>query len=157
MVDPVSCVESARAELSNQLKESKVELKVSLEENLPRITMDGERIQHALTNLLTNAIKYSPENSTVELNIERERDRVRFSVRDEGPGIHPRYQKRIFDKFYKIPSAATRPGSGLGLSIAKEFIVAHEGEIGLTSEPGKGSCFYFLLPVSLSKNESEPR
>jgi signal transduction histidine kinase len=95
--------------------------------------------------LVGNALKHTPEGSEVEVRVSREGERVRFEVRDTGEGIPPEQQARIFEKFYRAPGAPAG-GAGLGLSIAKEIVQAHGGDIGVVSEPGRGSTFWFTLP-----------
>jgi signal transduction histidine kinase len=98
-------------------------------------------------NLLTNAAKYSPRGGMITLSaIRAEESFVRFSVRDEGPGIPLDSVARIFDRFYRVPNQE-KTGAGLGLAIAREIVVAHGGSIGCISEPGRGAEFYFLLPL----------
>jgi signal transduction histidine kinase len=111
-----------------------------------RLSVDVARLRHVFMNLLTNASKYSPRNGTITLAVvPAEENFVRFSVRDEGPGIPAESVARIFDRFYRVPNQE-KTGAGLGLAIAREIVVAHGGSIGCTSEPGRGAEFYFLLP-----------
>jgi signal transduction histidine kinase len=92
-----------------------------------------------LTNLLTNAIRYSPENERVILRVEQTSTQTLFSIQDLGIGIAPEHHTKLFDKFFQVPGTAQ--GTGLGLAISKEFIEAQGGEISVSSEPGKGSTF----------------
>lgn len=111
---------------------------------------DRERIGQVISNFISNAIKYAPESEKIVISIEKDNQKVRCSVRDFGKGISLREQKNIFERFYRVsgPNLNTFPGLGLGLFICKEFIERHGGKIGLTSEEGKGSTFYFELPLS---------
>jgi NtrC-family two-component system sensor histidine kinase KinB len=114
---------------------------------LGEVAVDADRIRHVFLNLLTNAAKYAPAGTTVTLYAEpAPLGFVRFGVRDEGPGIPAESAGRVFDRFYRVPGAP-KHGAGLGLAIAREIVVAHGGTIACQSEPGKGSDFYFLLPV----------
>jgi signal transduction histidine kinase len=114
---------------------------------LGEVAVDADRIRHVFLNLLTNAAKYAPAGTTVTLYAEpAPLGFVRFGVRDEGPGIPAESAARVFDRFYRVPGAP-KHGAGLGLAIAREIVVAHGGTIACQSEPGKGSDFYFLLPV----------
>ncbi len=115
---------------------------------LPRILADQQKTVWVLTNLLVNAIRYSPEGGRVEVKVEQQRNKVLFSVQDQGPGIEDRYQKRLFDRYYQVPGNS-KQGTGLGLAICREFIAAQGGKIGVESELGMGSTFYFWLPVVL--------
>jgi signal transduction histidine kinase len=107
---------------------------------------DTGRLRHVFINLLTNAVKYSPPGGTVTLSASAESlEFIRFAVRDEGPGIPADVVPHVFDRFYRAPGQ-TKTGAGLGLAIAREIVVAHGGTIGASSEIGKGTEFYFLLP-----------
>ena len=123
-------------------------LAVDIEPGLETETMnvDGERIRHVFINLLTNAVKYSPRGGVITLSaIAGPLGFVRFGVRDQGPGIAPENVPRVFDRFYRAPGQE-KSGAGLGLTIAREIVVAHGGSITCMSEPGQGTEFYFLLP-----------
>ena len=104
----------------------------------------------AINNLLTNAIKYNRPGGDVVLGAEESEERVRIFVRDSGHGIEPEEQERIFDKFYRSESQATRDvrGHGLGLSLSKEIVEMHMGELLLESTPGVGSEFSIVLKKS---------
>lgn len=111
------------------------------------INVDEARIRHVFMNLLTNASKYTPSGGFVTLSAKPgEGPFVRFSVRDQGPGIPAESVSRVFERFYRAPHQEKRPGAGLGLAIAREIVVAHGGSIACTSEDGEGSEFYFVLP-----------
>jgi signal transduction histidine kinase len=114
---------------------------------LREVAVDADRIRYVFLNLLTNAAKYATVGTTVTLYAEEAPlGFVRFGVRDEGPGIPAESAARVFERFYRVPGAP-KHGAGLGLAIAREIVVAHGGTIACLSEPGKGSDFYFLLPV----------
>ncbi|WP_414663975.1 ATP-binding protein [Horticoccus sp. 23ND18S-11] len=111
------------------------------------LSVDEDRIRHVFMNLLTNASKFSPAGGAIALRADAEEGGfVRFSVRDEGPGIPSASIGRIFERFYRAPHQDKRPGAGLGLAIAREIVVAHGGSIACTSVEGHGSEFYFVLP-----------
>ena len=121
-------------------------LEVQCESGLGRLKVDPVRIRHVFINLLTNAAKFSPPGGVVALAAtSAPRGFVRFSVRDQGPGIPAESVSRVFDRFYRAPGQA-KSGAGLGLAIAREIVVAHGGSIACTSEPGAGADFHFLLP-----------
>jgi signal transduction histidine kinase len=109
------------------------------------VAADPERIALVFSNLVTNAIRHTPSNGKVEVRVRPTDGVVRFEVADTGEGIPLEYQRRIFDKFFRVPGSASN-GAGLGLSIAKEIVLGHGGEIGVESQPGKGSTFWFTLP-----------
>lgn len=132
--------------LKFQAEQKHIKLQVELEANLPFIEADLEKTVWVLVNLLSNAVRYSPENDKIVIKASKLNNQVQFSVQDNGKGIDPRYQDRIFDKFFHIPGNP-KHGSGLGLAIAKEFIIAQNGQIGLNSSIGAGTRFYFKLPM----------
>ncbi|MBI3249491.1 MAG: HAMP domain-containing protein [Deltaproteobacteria bacterium] len=108
---------------------------------------DPERIALVLTNLLGNAIRHTPAGGQVAIHTRLVNRQVRCEVVDTGEGIPVEYRERIFDKFFRAP-ASSSGGAGLGLSIAKEIVQGHEGEIGVESEVGRGSTFWFTLPLA---------
>jgi signal transduction histidine kinase len=110
---------------------------------------DRERIGQVLTNFLTNAIKYSPEATDIKVTSIKDNHKIIVSVEDMGIGINKNDQEKIFDRFYRVEgkNEKTFPGFGIGLFICHEIIHRHNGKIGVISEPGKGSIFYFTLPV----------
>jgi signal transduction histidine kinase len=114
-----------------------------------RVVGDRERIGQALINLLTNAVKYSPQADRVLIRMARDEQQVTVSVQDFGVGIALAHQHKIFDRYYQVSDSAKRPfsGLGLGLYLAHEIIKAHDGSLLLESEEGKGSTFSFTLPV----------
>jgi NtrC-family two-component system sensor histidine kinase KinB len=126
-----------------------LEMKVEIEPLLPRVEISRSRIDQVFANFVSNAVKYAPRGSTITLSASREGAKnVRFAVKDEGAGVPKEYRRRIFDKFFRI-SEKTDEGAGLGLSIAREIVLAHGGSIGVESEEGKGSSFFFTLPALL--------
>ena len=114
------------------------------------VHVDSDRITQVLTNLISNAIKFSPMGSTVKVRAERAGHCVRFSVSDEGAGIPESEQHKLFGRFQQLDSSDSRPqeGSGLGLAISKALVEEHKGIVGVRSQPGHGSTFYFELPVA---------
>ncbi len=113
---------------------------------------DPERITDVLSNLVSNAIKYSEANSKVIIRLDCPSDEkyaFRFSVHDQGPGIPTEFHDKLFVQFQQLDSSDRRPknGTGLGLSISKSIIELHHGHIGVESSPGKGSTFWFTLPL----------
>jgi signal transduction histidine kinase len=112
------------------------------------VNMDKDRVLQVLTNLISNAVKFSPKNSTVTVSVAvDEADRLVFSVTDQGKGIAPEDQELIFQKFRQATNAENPlvKGTGLGLAIAKALVEEHRGVIGVDSTPGVGSTFYFTL------------
>ncbi|PZM84159.1 MAG: hypothetical protein DKT66_05830 [Candidatus Melainabacteria bacterium] len=111
---------------------------------------DSERLVQVVINLLHNAIKFSPEKGTIDLIAKKENGFVEIDIKDEGPGIPADLQKSIFERFKQVSEtdATVKKGTGLGLAISKAIVEAHGGTIGVTSEEGKGSTFWFKLPAS---------
>ena len=121
-------------------------LPVTLEARV--IQADPLRLSQLLENLLSNAIKFSPANSEVVFKVTQERTWLLWTVADQGPGIGSADAKRVFERFYRAPSARAIPGTGLGLAIAKHLAFLMGGEIELHSELGKGATFTFRLPLA---------
>jgi PAS domain S-box-containing protein len=119
-------------------------------ENGILINADRERIGQVLINFLTNAIKYSPNSSIVEVKSKVEDEQIIISVIDTGIGIRKHDQERIFERFFRVEGKNEKnfPGFGIGLFIASEIVQRHNGKIGVKSEPGRGSEFYFSIPVN---------
>jgi signal transduction histidine kinase len=123
---------------------------VSLPSALPKVAGDAGRTRQVLTNLLDNAIKYSPHGGQIELAVDVDDGHARFMVRDEGLGIPLGEQKRIFDKFYRLDPDHLRGigGSGLGLYICRELVRSMHGRIWVDSDLGRGATFTFELPIA---------
>jgi two-component system, NtrC family, sensor histidine kinase KinB len=126
---------------------------VTLELGLPTVDVpviaDPDRIQLVLTNLVTNAIRHTPSGGQVQLrSAPHGGGQVRFEVSDTGEGIDPKWFPHLFDRFFRIPGTSRGTGVGLGLYITKEIVDAHGGQIGVESEPGHGSIFWFTLPAA---------
>jgi hypothetical protein len=117
---------------------------------LPNIQTDPDRISQILRNLINNAIKYSYENSRIEVSARLERNHILFSVKDYGCGLSPEDQIRIFEPFYQVknPNMKKQGGTGLGLTVCRGIIESQKGKIWVDSEIGKGSTFYFTLPLT---------
>jgi len=112
------------------------------------VVADRTAFIRVLENLLTNAVKFSPRGSTIRVHAREHDSEVVLGVRDEGVGIAPEHHDKIFDRFHRVPeTAASSPGTGIGLAIVKEFIAAQGGRIEITSSPGQGSEFRLYLPA----------
>lgn len=145
--DPVPIAEAAVNSVMTTAKEKKLMITRNFQKNLGLVKADAEKTSWVLNNFLTNAIKYSPEKSKIEISLKKEDHQIQFSVSDQGPGIPDEYLSRIFDRFFKVPGS--KPGgTGLGLAISKEFIEAQGGSIWVKSELGTGTVFGFNLPQS---------
>jgi signal transduction histidine kinase len=136
--------EAAKAHRAEaQAKKLALEVEPVLDET--RVRADPQRLRLVFQNLLENALQHTPEGGRVSLRAREDGGSVRFEVADSGPGIPEDQQARIFDKFYRAPGGGAG-GAGLGLSIARDVVRAHGGEIGVESAPGRGSTFWFTLP-----------
>jgi signal transduction histidine kinase len=124
---------------------------------LPKVVLDPDAIALALTNLLDNAIKYSVEEKEVNVRLTQTDGFVTIAISDRGVGIAAEEHEKIFDKFYRVGSSLVHDvkGSGLGLSLVKHIVLAHQGKITLQSKPGEGSTFTIHLPVADQKSERQ--
>jgi signal transduction histidine kinase len=124
-----------------------IHLESGVDAGLPRALFDSARILQVISNLVGNAVKFTPMQGRVSIRCERATDEVRFAITDTGPGIPPEQLPHIFGRFWQA-NARDRRGVGLGLPIAKGIVEAHGGRIWVESKPGAGSTFYFTLPVA---------
>ena len=148
---PAKVVEAAIYDTREPAHAAHAEITTAITPNLPDIRIDHQRIAYVFNNLITNALKYSPPRTPIHVSAtpgetRSGRPSVRFSVRDKGPGISADHQEHIFERFYRVPGT-NKSGAGLGLSIAKEIVVAHGGEIGVICQQGEGCDFFFILPI----------
>jgi signal transduction histidine kinase/DNA-binding response OmpR family regulator len=138
------------------LVEKKTQTLSSLAEPGLSVHADATRFRQVLMNLVGNAIKFTPEGGRIELEAQQVESEVQVKVRDNGPGIPKEEQKRIFDAFYRLrKSGEGTEGTGLGLT--ESLVKLQGGSLGLESEPGKGSCFYFSLPMAKAVREAPSR
>lgn len=144
--DPQEIVNYAVEAVKVQAEQKQIEIVVESGEKLPQIKADHEKTSWVLINFLTNAIRYSAEGSKIWVQLKTEQEKVIFKVVDKGKGIDSRYKTKVFDKYFQVPGSP-KTGTGLGLAISKEFIEAQHGTIGVESELGMGSTFYFLLTM----------
>jgi PAS domain S-box-containing protein len=147
--DPEELVWATAAAARVRVDES-MQIDVSMPAVLPLVRGDARRTRQVLSNLVDNAIKYSPDGGRIELIADADDEYVRFTVRDEGLGIPLGEQQRIFDKFYRLDPDQRRGigGSGLGLYICQELVRSMNGRIHVVSDPGEGAIFTFELPVA---------
>jgi len=136
--------ESAAAAESGQ---DEVRITSKVHRPLPLVRGDRERLRQVLTNLLDNAVKYSPSGGEVEVDALAENGRINVEVRDRGPGVAPEHHAFIFEKFGRVSGEQAKPGTGLGLFIARSIAEAHGGSLVVHSRPGAGAIFTLALPV----------
>jgi signal transduction histidine kinase len=129
-----------------EARDKGVGLANSVPGDVPEVLGDAKRLQHVLSNLLSNALRFTGPGGTVSVGAEAETGMVRFAVTDTGAGIAADDVNRIFEPFYRVPGQGKPTGIGLGLAIVKEIIKTHGGSVGADSTPGKGSTFWFTLP-----------
>jgi len=149
-VSPASLIERIQNTLGRQFEEKNIQFEIDIEPNLPDINVDKDRIIQVLTNLVGNALQYTPSGGKVTLLVRREPSDLLFSVKDSGIGISADQIPLIFNRFYRIDKSRTRTsgGSGIGLTIARALVKAHQGKIWAVSMGvGKGSTFSFQIPL----------
>lgn len=154
-IRPVDLAEHSLFTIKNMLDERNLKVLKKFQVQDKLVEADKEKLTWVLNNILLNAVRFSPLNGRLEFKIREETEgTVFFSITDQGPGIGREDQEKIFER-YESHNADERSGSGLGLSIAKDIIEAHRGRIGVISEPGKGSTFYFTLPLKIQEHKKD--
>jgi len=146
-VDPAQLVLQTRHMFEMEVVQHQIELRQEVPTNLPLISADSTRVIQVLSNLLRNAIKFTPNGGRITVSVRAEHMDVVFAVRDSGPGVAPENRGRVFDRYWQSSQGARARGTGLGLSIAKGIAEAHGGRIWLESSPGSGATFSFSIPV----------
>ena len=146
---PLEIVNYALNAVKFQAEQRHIELELIADATPVTVNADVEKTAWVLINFLSNALRYSAEKSKVQISIEQKAGGIEFSVRDFGKGIDEQYQKRLFDRYFQVPTDGNnKSGSGLGLAISKDFIEAENGKIWVESEIGAGSRFCFVLPIA---------
>jgi signal transduction histidine kinase len=145
-IGPGEIIENAVQSVAVSAKEKEIRIVTEIPGNIPFIRADADKTTWVLNNFLSNAIKYSPQNNSIEISAQQKDSTVVFSVTDHGQGIDEEYHPRLFERYFQVPGSKEK-GTGLGLAISKEFIEAQQGRIWVESEIGKGSVFSFALPV----------
>jgi len=130
-----------------QAEQKQIKLIINAEENLEDVKADSEKTGWVLINYLSNAIRYSSEKSIIIIQLKKENNQIVFQVIDTGKGIDARYKDKVFDKYFQVPGSQ-KSGTGLGLAISKEFIKAQNGNVGVESNLGLGSTFWFTLKIT---------
>jgi len=146
------------ASFSSLTKDKKIKVKVRVDDDVPEMTTDAGKVQQILYNFLSNAVTFTPKRGKIEIRAAMQNDKTaRIAVSDTGCGIAERDKEAIFEKFRQLDGSITRQstGSGLGLAICKELAIMLSGQLGLESEPGKGSVFWVDLPVVLKIEQNQ--
>lgn len=147
MISPRKLIHSAADRMKAQVERAHLKLDVKCEDGLQNIKADKNRLEQVLVNLIHNAVKFNKPGGSITLSAEPVSGGVRCAVRDTGVGVPSESLTRIFERFYRVDSSRTGSGTGLGLSISKHIIEAHGGKIWAESEEGRGSTFYFEIPI----------
>lgn len=129
------------------------DVRVTLPDSLPPVELDFLQMDQVMTNLIENAVRYTPSGSPIEISAEEQNGKILVSVADHGPGIPEEYKERIFDKFYRVSGAKQRGtmGTGLGLAVCRGLIEAHGGHIWAENRDGGGAIFQFTLPLAKTR------
>ncbi|MEN6389661.1 MAG: two-component regulator propeller domain-containing protein [Syntrophomonas sp.] len=146
-------VERALSITSPLIEKAGLDLYVNIEKDLPEVRGNRDMLTQAIINLLSNAVKFT-DKGFIKLDMQNSDGGILVSIEDTGTGIKPDLLERVFDRFYRVRSAAgeNNPGMGLGLYICRDIIEKHGGKVWAESRPGRGSCFYFIVPPAQSGN-----
>ena len=153
-ITPRALVRDALEPYLVDAKDKGVTVENAVSEDLPEVLADTEKIRHVFANLLSNALRFTDPGGSVTIRAEQKQGQVVFRVEDTGKGIPEKELKHLFEKFYRAPGQDKESGVGLGLSIAKEIVRAHGGDVGVESVVGKGSIFQFTLPLRMDPAEN---
>jgi two-component system sensor histidine kinase KdpD len=123
------------------------QVELAIDDDLPPISLDYLMVDQVVTNLIENAVKYTPGGSPIEVTVRRTGDRLQVAIADHGPGIPSNKRAAVFDKFYRLDRRARIQGSGLGLAVSKGLVEGHDGRIWIEETPGGGATFLFELPL----------
>jgi two-component system, cell cycle sensor histidine kinase and response regulator CckA len=151
VVDLAKLVREVAAEFQTVLAKQSQLIELEVPDNLPPVEADPSRLEQVFVNLISNASKFSPQGGRICLKINRQNEHMHIDVTDEGLGITEEEQARLFQPYHRVEQDRQKfPGIGLGLAVCKQIIEAHRGKIWVTSQPGKGSTFSFILPLKPS-------
>jgi len=153
-ISPTAIIERIVEIFEPQARQAGIELRSTFPDQLPEVRVDATKVTWVLSNLVSNALRYTSEGGFIEIAAAPAGRHVHVSVKDSGVGIPPEVQGRVFDKFVRVGPDKAEGGTGLGLAICKEIVRAHGGTIWVESEPGKGSTFTFTIPMA-TKGEKE--
>jgi signal transduction histidine kinase len=148
-VNPAELVQVATDALRAQAEQKQIHFTVTVPPELPSVKADLDKASWVLVNFLSNAIRHSPDQLSIDITTRRIDNEVEFTVRDYGPGLRPEHRERVFDRYFKAPGLnGQHSGTGLGLAISREFIQSMGGQIGLHNDVDLGAAFYFRLAVA---------
>lgn len=149
-VDLKEIIELYLSKLEVLAREKNINISFNIPDNFPQIMADSFRLEQVFTNIVSNAVKFAPNNTRIIISGELLKDdRIKISIQDEGPGIPEKYHKSVFDKFLQVKEKGykVKGGSGLGLAVTKDIVELHGGKIWVEEASGKGAKFSFTLPV----------
>ncbi|MCD4705729.1 PAS domain S-box protein [bacterium] len=154
-IDFKTVYETVVGNIDGKIKEKSIKFNIEKPKEMPSVYMDKEKIRLVMQNLLENAVKYTPMNGSITLSIKKQRDNLKITVKDNGVGIPKEGQKKLFTKFFRAENVLKMQtdGTGLGLFIANNIIKKHNGKINFKSEEGRGTEFYFYLPINNKQEE----
>jgi two-component system, OmpR family, phosphate regulon sensor histidine kinase PhoR len=155
-LDLNSLISEAAARITPQAERKQISIITELKDDLPKTQAESERIQEVLSNILHNAIKFTPAGGEIRVKTFSSSNSVTVEIKDTGIGISADDLPHIFERFFKADKSRSNPGSGLGLAIARHIIKAHGGDIWVKSQEGKGSTFGFSLPLTPLQNLTFP-
>jgi signal transduction histidine kinase len=141
-------LQSAGDSVRARAQDKDIELVVDVPDGLPEVAADAVRIDHALRNLLDNALVYTDRGGRITLSARVDGDSVVLAVADTGSGIPAEHLPHVFEKFFRVPGQSRGSGTGLGLAIVQEIVTAHGGTIACESQPGVGTTFRMRLPIA---------
>ena len=145
---PRSLLQNAADAVSVQAQDKSITISLNVPDDLPPVSADAVRIDHALRNLLDNALVYTDRGGQISLSATADGDGVVLSVSDSGCGIPPEHLPHVFEKFFRVPGQTRGTGTGLGLAIVQEIATAHGGTVTCESRPGLGTTFRLRLPTA---------
>ena len=146
-VNPTTLIKEVVDIIQPTLESKTQTLAMNIEPNLGNLSVDSDMIRRVLINLVENASKFSPVQAHIEMGALTKDGSIEFWIQDNGPGIPLEDQERVFDKFSRLKMSGSAKGMGLGLAFCRLAVTGHGGKIWVESTPGKGSCFYFSLPM----------
>jgi signal transduction histidine kinase len=154
---PRAVLEAAAEAVRPRAEDKGIAVTVEAPDDLPLVAVDGQRLGHALGNLLDNAVAYTERGGRITLSAAADGDRVTLAVADTGLGIPVEHLPHVFERFFRIPGRGPGGGTGLGLAIVREIVMAHGGTISVASQPGEGTSFRISLPARASPNDEGRR
>ncbi|GAB3985863.1 ATP-binding protein [Spirosoma daeguense] len=148
-VPPADLIQTATSALRTQAEQKNIRFNVALPADLPAVKADPDKASWVLINFLANALRHSPDDSSIDISVQRMANQIEFTVRDFGPGLRPEHRERVFERYFRAPGLnGQMSGTGLGLAISKEFIQSMGGDVGLHNDVTPGASFYFRLNVA---------